>query len=149
MTTGIPSLDRQINVAMTWILDADAEFGWDDRTKTFQALGATLRALRDWLTVDEAADLAAQLPSVLRGAYYEGYRPVTLPSRERDVQVFLDEIRREFRQTPLVDAEHIARKIFNVLERRVSAGEIRDVRGMLPQGFQYLWEDPQPPEARV
>lgn len=150
--TGIRPLDRQINVAMEWINDADREFGWDDGLKTYQAIAATLHALRDRLTVDEAADFAAQLPALLRGTFYEGYRPVTMPGKERDVQTFLEGIRVEFQQTPIVDAEMIARRVFAMLSRRVSAGEIREVRSMLPQSFQYLWpadtesSHPIPPE---
>jgi uncharacterized protein (DUF2267 family) len=139
-STGIPSLDRQINVAMEWIADADQEFGWDDRTKTFRAIATTLHALRDRLILEEATDLAAQLPSVLRGVYFEGFRPDDLPVKDRDVQAFLDHIREEFKQTPIVDAEMIARCVFSMLVRHVSPGEIEDVRGMLPKDFQYLWQ---------
>lgn len=137
--TGISVLDRQINVAMRWIIDVDEEFGWEDRLKSYQALAVVLRALRERLTVDESADFSAQLPILLRGAYYESYQPARMPVQGRDVQQFLERIRAEFQQTPVVDAEMIARRVFRVLSRRVSAGEIEDVRGMLPDSFQYLW----------
>jgi uncharacterized protein (DUF2267 family) len=32
--------------------------------------------LCDWLQLNEAADLAAQLPTLLRGAYCEQWRPL-------------------------------------------------------------------------
>jgi uncharacterized protein (DUF2267 family) len=133
-------MDREVNVAMEWIVDADNEIGWSDRQKTYQAMRSTLHALRDRLTLEEAADLGAQLPTFLRGVYFEGFQPNKLPNRVRDVQQFLDHIRDEFKQTPIVDAEMIAQKVFRVLSRHVSAGEIDDVRGMLPEDFQYLWE---------
>ncbi len=142
--TGIRSMDREVNVAMEWIVDADNELGWKDRQKTFQALRSTLHALRDRLTVEEAADLGAQLPTFLRGIYFEGFQPQKMPLKERDVEQFLDHIREEFKRTPIVDAEMIAKKVFNVLSKHVSGGEIEEVKGMLPKSFQYLWEDQRP-----
>ena len=42
---------------------------------------ATLHALRDRLTVEEAAQFAAQLPMLIRGFYYEGWNPTDKPVR--------------------------------------------------------------------
>ncbi|QDG53259.1 DUF2267 domain-containing protein [Persicimonas caeni] len=141
--TGIKSMDREVNVAMEWIIDAENEFGWDDRQKTFQAVRSTLHALRDRLTLEEAADLGAQLPTFLRGVYFEGFQPQKLPVKDRDVEDFLGHIRQEFKQMPVVDAELIAKKVFKVLCDHVSKGEMEDVIGMLPHDFDYLWEEGQ------
>jgi uncharacterized protein (DUF2267 family) len=132
-------MDREVNVAMEWIVDADNEIGWNDRQKTFQAIRSTLHALRDRLTLEEAADLGAQLPTFLRGVYFEGFQPNKMPRKDK-VEQFLDRIRHQFRQTPVVDAEMIAQKVFQMLSKHVSPGEIKDVRGMLPEDFQYLWD---------
>ncbi|AWV90488.1 DUF2267 domain-containing protein [Bradymonas sediminis] len=156
--TGIRPLDRQVNVAMEWIHDTDDEFGWQDPLKTYHALVATLHALRDRLSVDEAADFAAQLPGLLRGVFYEGFRPSQMPVKGRDVDDFLDGIRAGFAPGQSINPELIATRVFAVLSRRVSGGEIRQVRGMLPHSFQYLWpvEVPvdhfgsdEPPHARI
>jgi len=44
----------------------------EDRHHADVALSAVLHALRDRLTVSEAAQLGAQLPMLVRGFYYEG-----------------------------------------------------------------------------
>jgi uncharacterized protein (DUF2267 family) len=42
----------------------------DQRTLSYHALRAALHALRYRLPVDESAQLAAQLPMLIRGIYY-------------------------------------------------------------------------------
>ena len=55
----------------------------------WRALGVVLRALRDRLTVEDAAHLAAQLPLVVRGAFYEQYRPAVQPDPMRSREEFV------------------------------------------------------------
>ncbi|WP_197496500.1 DUF2267 domain-containing protein [Mycobacterium sp. 1274761.0] len=52
-------------------------FDWskDQRTHSYAALRAVLHALRDRLPVNEAAQLGAQLPMLVRGIYYTGWNP--------------------------------------------------------------------------
>ncbi len=40
--------------------------------QAYSVLRAVLHVLRDHLTVDEAVNLGAQLPTLVRGFYYEG-----------------------------------------------------------------------------
>jgi uncharacterized protein (DUF2267 family) len=40
----------------------------------------------------EAADLAAQLPTLLRGAYYEAWRPAAVPVKHRGKADFLSRV---------------------------------------------------------
>lgn len=67
--------DRTLQKTNLWLGDVMAELDTEDRHQAYSALRATLHALRDRLTVDEAAQLAAQLPLLVRGIYYENWRP--------------------------------------------------------------------------
>ncbi|MGZ4255190.1 MAG: DUF2267 domain-containing protein [Solirubrobacteraceae bacterium] len=49
--------------AHVWLPEVAAELGTDDHHYVYRVLRAVLHAVRDRLTVDEAAQLAAQLPS--------------------------------------------------------------------------------------
>ena len=98
-----------------------------------------LHALRDRLTVDEAADLGAQLPLLIRGLYYEGWDPSSTPVKERHREVFLHHITAAFQGDAGIFPEGIAWAVFKVLERHVSSGEIKDILHVLPREIRSLW----------
>ncbi len=124
----------------TWFKELMEELHTEDVNSSYRTMRAVLHALRDRLIPSEAADLAAQMPMLLRGLYYEGWTPSDKPTRERSLQEFLDSIQEKLQ--PAVDPEpqRAARSVFSVLERQITGGEIKDVREMLPKDFQTLWE---------
>jgi uncharacterized protein (DUF2267 family) len=95
--------------------------------------------LRDRLTVEEVAQLGAQLPMLIRGFYYEGWDPTHKPLKIRDKEEFIDRIEQELRGGGPVDAERVARAVFALLAERVTAGEIEDVKHVLPAEIRELW----------
>jgi uncharacterized protein (DUF2267 family) len=136
--TGLEVFDTTVHKTNTWLKDLMAELGWQDKHKTYLALRVTLHALRDRLTVEEAAQLGAQLPMLMRGFYYEGWRPADTPRRERHREEFLSHIAAQFTEDP-VDPAHVAHSVFMLLFARVSTGEIEDVEHMLPSEIRDLW----------
>lgn len=56
------------------------------------ALRSVLHTLRDRLTVEEAADLSAQLPLMIRGIYFDAWTPATAPVTIREQNELLDYI---------------------------------------------------------
>jgi uncharacterized protein (DUF2267 family) len=140
MTTGeVEVIDTTVQKTHLWLKEIAEELGTTDRHRAYRALRSVLHALRDRLTVDEAAQLGAQLPMLVRGIYYEGWDPSHKPLKERHKEEFLAHIRRDFRDEPTVDAEQLARAVFAVLARRVTEGEIEDVKHLLPKELRELW----------
>jgi uncharacterized protein (DUF2267 family) len=137
----IPHIENGVHTANAWFKELATELGWEDRKRVYHALRSVLHALRDRLTVDEAADLSAQLPLLIRGLYYEGWDPSSTPVRERHREAFLRHIATDFRNDPGLYPEGIAWAVFKVLENHVSSGEIRDVLHVLPRQVRLLWPD--------
>jgi len=122
-----------------WLKDLMEELRWDDQHRAYLALRATLHALRDRLTVDEATHLGAQLPMLIRGFYYEGWSPAGKPVKERRKEEFCAHVKEYFKKEEDIDAEQIVRGVFKVLAKRVTEGEIEDVKHILPPELRELW----------
>jgi uncharacterized protein (DUF2267 family) len=140
--TGLEVFDTTTQTTNSWLKDVMEALDSQDRHRAYRALRATLHALRDRLTVEEVAQLGAQLPMLIRGFYYEGWDPTAKPLKERRREQFLARIRRAFRNDADLDPELIARAVFAVLAKRVTEGEIEDVKHVLPGDIRELWPTP-------
>ena len=132
--------DTTIQKTQVWLNDVMAELEWEDQPhKAYLALRSVLHALRDRLTVEEAIQLGAQLPMLIRGFYFEGWTLKGKPRKERHKEDFLDHIKKAFRDDVTVNPQQVVRTVFRVLARHVSAGEIEDVKHVLPKALHELW----------
>jgi uncharacterized protein (DUF2267 family) len=122
-----------------WLRDLMQELDWEDEHKAYSALRVVLQTLRDRLTVEETAQLSAQLPMLVRGFYFEGWDPSGKPVRERHQSDFLARISSYFKDDELVIPERIARAVFKVLAKHITEGEIRDVQRVIPGELRMLW----------
>src|SRR5262249_32962204 len=138
-TTATGIFDATLQKTHTWLNQLMRLLPTDDERVAYHALRATLHALRDRLTVEEVAQLGAQLPMLVRGFYYEGWDPTGKPLRIRSREEFLNRIRLEFRDGGDDDAEVVARAVFTLLVQRIAEGEIEDVKHVLPADIRGLW----------
>jgi uncharacterized protein (DUF2267 family) len=136
---GLEGIDHAVQQAHIWINELDDRLGWGNRPRAYRLLKAVLHALRDHLNVNEAADLGAQLPTLIRGVYYDQWRPARTPVKDRHLAGFLAAIDRSFRPDPLDDAATAVAAVFDLLANHVSAGEIADVKRSLPAEIRALW----------
>src|SRR6267378_928372 len=137
--TGLEVFDTTVHRTNSWLKELTQLQGAESRHTAYLGLRATLHALRDRLTVEEVAHLGAQLPMLIRGLYYEGWDPTGKPLKERHKEQFLARIAQEMRGDESTDPERIARAVFAVLAKRVSEGEIEDVKHVLPGDIRHLW----------
>ena len=138
-TTGIPSFDSTLQKTNQWLAELMQELGWEDRHKAYHALRAVLHALRDRLPVNAAAHLAAQLPMLVRGIYYECWHPAGTPTQEYSQDEFLAHVTESFRNDPNTDSKAVTQAVFHVMARHVTEGEVAKVKRSLPKGIRQLW----------
>jgi uncharacterized protein (DUF2267 family) len=69
--------------------------------------------------------------------------------KERTKGEFLSHIEAAFEQDSNVDTEELVREVFKLLARRISSGEIADVKAMLPPEIRALWPVAPSEEAKV
>lgn len=126
--------------AYRWVHELQVELNWGEPHYALHALRAGLHALRDRLTADQTAHIAAQLPVLIRGVFYEGWVPAHTPVPDRHLAAFLNHVDRDLRQSAdAYDPEHVARAVFALLRRHVSPGAIDHVMATLPAEIRKLW----------
>jgi uncharacterized protein (DUF2267 family) len=146
--TGLEILDKSVQTTNIWLNEITDAIG-PDRQLAWHVLGVVLRALRDRLPADDAAHLAAQLPLVIRGAYYEQYRPSIQPEVIRSRDEFLERVADGFRNVRPVDPEEAVKAVFASLSRHIQKGQVDKTQHALPEEIRRLWpegiEGPPPP----
>ena len=143
--TGLESIDHTVQLTHIWINELDASLKWENKHRSYRLLRTVLQALRDWLPVNEAVHLGAQLPTLLRGVYYEHWRPAAAPAKERSKADFMARIDHAFRTDPVMLTPEAVAAVFGLLSKKIEAGEIDDVRHALPADLRALW--PLPSQA--
>jgi uncharacterized protein (DUF2267 family) len=146
--TGLPVFDSTLQTTNIWLNDITDRLHWADKHLAYRCLRAALHALRDRLSVDQVAALGAQLPLLVRGIFYEGWHPAGKPFKERHKDEFLALLAEELHGLAGADQsitdvrpEFVARAVFQVLSKHVSAGEIESVKVTLPAELRDLWSD--------
>jgi uncharacterized protein (DUF2267 family) len=131
-------IDRSVEKTNVWLSQLAEELGSEDRKAAYHVLRAYLHAVRDRLTVNEAAQLAAQLPELIRGIYYEGWVPSRTPMNYRTVDEFLRRIAEEGLLPGETEASYACSAAARVLRRHVSEGEIADVVAVFPKELRVV-----------
>jgi uncharacterized protein (DUF2267 family) len=130
--SSVDGVERSVHNTNQWLSELARELDTEDREEAWRVLRAYLQMLRDRLTVEEAAQLAAQLPLVLRGAFYEGFDPGHQPVKLRDRDEFLSAFAERAQLTDPGRAAQAVEAASRVLRRHVTAGEFEDVLAQLP-----------------
>jgi uncharacterized protein (DUF2267 family) len=139
MTVPAP-VAKGVQTVQEWLKELKDKSELADETAAYNILRAVLHQLRDRLTLEEAVDLGAQLPLIVRGLYFEGWRPHKVPRKIRAKDAFLDELSKDvLPYTYPVD--WAVTTVFSLLADHCDPGEIADVIGQLPDDLKELWPE--------
>ncbi len=138
--TGLSQIDDTVHTTNAWLKQIMVACHWTERSDAYRALRMTLHALRDHLPIETSAHLSAQLPTLIRGVFFESWRPGRVDALERDVESFTEPIQEAFNHYPGVDAERVARAVFDTMRSHISEGEMRHVELALPRRIRRIFE---------
>src|SRR5947208_11133585 len=116
--TGLEVFDKTIQVTNIWLGEIMERLG-PDRHVAWHVLGAVLRTVRDRLPLGLSAHLAAQLPLLVRGTYFDQWRPTDEPQKWRSQEEFLEAVSEGLRNIRPVAPAEAARSVFMVLNHHV------------------------------
>jgi uncharacterized protein (DUF2267 family) len=132
------SIAHAVQQSQEWLKALCEAGSYASETEALAVLRAVLHQLRDRLTPQEAVDLGAQLPTIVRGIYYEGWRPSRTPEKVRSADAFLDGVRAKLAPHPIAPGP-ATRDVFSLLAQAIDSGEIADVIDQLPAEIKALW----------
>jgi uncharacterized protein (DUF2267 family) len=133
-SSGYKTLDTTVEKTNEVLGSIEEAYGWSKalRNQSYDALRAVLHTLRDRLTVQEASDLAAQLPMLIRGVFYEGWNPSKVPVK-MDREEFFQHVQREFPYRVEGDMEGVVKNVLGALSRFITKGEMEDIKSNMPK----------------
>ena len=139
MSTGVEVFDTTLQKTINLLDDICSEFGWpeDRRKQAYSALRAVLHTLRDRLPVTESANFAAQLPMLVRGFYYEGWKPESVPKKMRRDE-FLAAVQEHFQYSLHGGMPRLVDGVIRALSRHIEPHAIQDIKQELPEDIVEL-----------
>lgn len=133
-------LDSTLQKTNIWLKELESLLHTDDKPKAYAALRAVLHTLRECMPVEETAKFASQMPLLMRGVFFDGWKPRKKPLRMTKGR-FFGAIREALRNQVALDPALAARAVFKTLENHLSDGEIAAVRRILPAEVRQFWAD--------
>lgn len=131
-------IDRTVTRTYGWLNEVANRLGTEDLHHAYQVLRAVLHAVRERVAPDVAAHVAAQLPMLVRGVFYEGWDPSKTPVRMSAAE-FLAHVEREAGLKGTSEAEEAARAVLAVCWEELGEGTMSHLISVLPSDFALLF----------
>jgi uncharacterized protein (DUF2267 family) len=139
-TTGLDAFDATVQKTNELLGAIEETFGWSERrNQSYAALRAVLHAIRDRLPMEEAVQLGAQLPMLVKGVYYDGWNVNEVPVK-MNRQEFVQAVREKFPFSVEGDIEEVIRAVVEALEDHIDQNQVDNVKNLLPQDLQAMMQ---------
>lgn len=139
---GLEAIDHTVQLTHEWINELAERLGWASKRSALRLLRVVLHEIRDRLSQDELAQFSAQLPLLIRGMLFEGWVPKRTPKLERNADAFAQEIATQVGEESEYRGPEDIHYVFELLNNRISRGEVEDIRARLPESLRDFWPAP-------
>ena len=134
------TVSHAVQQTQEWLKELRDNGNLADENEAYSVLRAVLHQLRDRLTVEEAVDLGAQLPLIVRGILLRGLAAAPRAregAHEAEIPRWCDH------EAPAAPqpAEPAVRDVFTLLAHHCDPGEIADVIAQFPGELKELWPE--------
>jgi len=137
--SGLNTFDKTLQTSNRWLSEIGETLHVKDRQQAYHALRGVLLTLRDRFPVDEALDLAAELPMVIRGVYFEEYTAANKPTKY-DKDEFPRQLGDELDAGGVTNPPNkVRRTVFAVVDRQISEDESEQIQNAMPKDIQRMW----------
>jgi uncharacterized protein (DUF2267 family) len=140
--SNVTQMSHACHQAQEWLKELASHPPFEVEEQAYSYLRAVLHTLRDRLTLEEAVHLAAHLPTLIRGVYFEGWKPSKNPDKIKSANEFYRRVEESFgglASGSSVDTVAGTNAVIAFLEAMIDPGEMRHVKAQLPQGLQDLF----------
>jgi len=137
-THQLETLVKAEHIAQHWLRTVADRLRTSDLSYAYRLLRAWMHAMRDQLPVKQSRRLAAALPELLRGLYYEGWEPDGIPIKP-DADSFIRHFAREARIS-VFEVWHGAPVVSAALHSLLAPGHLEQTFAALPPQVRALVE---------
>jgi uncharacterized protein (DUF2267 family) len=138
----VRQLSHATQQVQAWLNDLSRRQPFENQEQAYSYLRAVLHAIRDRLTPEEVAHVGSQLPMIVRGFYFEGWRPVLAPNEFATRAELYDRVRESLGSTQgpeTLDVEEATGTVIDFLADHLDEGLLRHVTSQLPGNIATLF----------
>lgn len=140
-TQGLEVIDHTVQLTHEWINELRERLDWTSSRDALRLMRIALAQIRDHIGHEEAAQMSAQMPLLVRGMFFEGWSPARTPLLDRSAATFIAAIEDHLGDVLEWRGREDITAVFKLLNARISDGEIADVKANLPKHIRELWPD--------
>ncbi|MEM8822377.1 MAG: DUF2267 domain-containing protein [Pseudomonadota bacterium] len=132
-------LDHTVQLISEWTNELRERLDWPSSRDALRLLRTALVEIRDRIPHEEVAQLSAQMPLLIRGMFFEGWRPAKTPLEDRHGSTFEAAVEARLGRVSSYRGRPDIAAVFAMLANRISEGELRQVRHALPPAIRAYW----------
>jgi uncharacterized protein (DUF2267 family) len=126
------TFDTAVQKGNIWLKDIESAGKLRSRFQAYAALRSVLHALRDCLPPAEAVKFSAQMPLLVKGVFFDGWKVAPKPARMTRAE-FHAHIRRGLKEETGVEPATALKAVLDALCRHISPTVLDTIEPVLPR----------------